>query len=143
MRTSRGPARVPAWLFTVEGYDAPLARIAVGPQELPTPPLQPLEDAGGGTASLFGHSGTPDASAFSVTAGHGSCDGGVAVDVLEGAGTVVLPGWILPGAGVPPGTACDAMMRTQSVPVMLSRPVGDRIVVDAATGAPLERGQVR
>ncbi|WP_328788595.1 MULTISPECIES: hypothetical protein [unclassified Streptomyces] len=31
VRTGRGPARVPAWLFTVEGYDTPLARIAVDP----------------------------------------------------------------------------------------------------------------
>ncbi|MFI1280645.1 hypothetical protein ACH4U5_07715 [Streptomyces sp. NPDC020858] len=143
VRTSRGPARVPAWLFAVEGYDTPLARIAVGPQELPKPPVEPLEGIDGGTASLFGHSGAPDATAFSVTAGHGSCDGGVAVDALEGAGTVVLAGRILPGAELPPGAACDAAMRMQSVPVTLSRPVGGRIVVDAATGAPLERGQGR
>ncbi|MFF4423533.1 hypothetical protein ACFY04_22600 [Streptomyces sp. NPDC001549] len=141
VRTSRSPARVPAWLFTVEGYDTPLIRIAVSPGEVVPPPVLPLEDADGRTARLFGLQGAPEATTVGVTAGHGSCDGGVAVDVLEGVGTVVLSGRILPGAALEPGTACDAMLRTLKVEVVLSRPVGDRIVVDATTGRALEQGQ--
>ncbi|MET9690677.1 hypothetical protein ABZY81_19710 [Streptomyces sp. NPDC006514] len=141
VRTSRGPARVPAWLFTVEGYDTPLARIAVDPGEAVIPPVPPLEDTDGGTARLFGLRGAPDATTMGVTAGHGSCDGGVVVDVLEGAGTVVLFGRTLPGAAPEPGAGCDAMFHALTVEVVLSRPVGDRIVVDAATGRALEHGQ--
>lgn len=141
VRTSRGPARVPAWLFTVEGYDTPLARIAVDPGEAATPPVPPLEDTDGATARLFGFRGAPEATTVGVTAGHGSCDGGVAVDVLEGVGTVVLSGRILPGTALEPGAGCDAMLHTLTVEVVLSRPVGDRIVVDAATGRALEQGR--
>ncbi|MFI8499506.1 hypothetical protein ACIGFK_13555 [Streptomyces sp. NPDC085524] len=144
VRTSRGPARVPAWLFTVGGYDTPLARIAIRPQELPEPPIEPLPTFDGGTAPLFGHSAaSPDVTSFEVTAGHGGCDGGVAVDVLEGADTVVLAGRILPGKDLGPGEGCNAAMYEQSVPVTLTRPLGERLVVDSASGAPLERGTRR
>ncbi|MFJ8018210.1 hypothetical protein [Streptomyces sp. NPDC096339] len=144
VRTSRGPARVPAWLFTIEGYDTPLARIAIRPQELPKPPIEPLHTFDGGTAQLFGHSAaSPDATSFEVTAGHGSCDGGVAVDVLEGADTVVLAGRILPGKELGPGVACDAVMHEQTVPVTLTRPVKERVILDSASGTPLEQGPRR
>ncbi|MFJ3724790.1 hypothetical protein ACIPYQ_19815 [Streptomyces sp. NPDC090045] len=135
VRTSRGPARAPAWLFTVERYETPLVRLAVPPQELPEAPVEPLATFDEGTAPLFVYLGTPDATRLTVQAGHGSCDGGVAVDVLEGADTVVLAGRIV--AGAEPGTACDAAMRMEMVPVALARPLGARLVVDAATGGPL------
>lgn len=116
---------------------------SLNPQgEAATPPVPPLEDADGGTARLFGLRGAPGATTtVGVTAGQGSCDGGVTVDVLEGVGTVVRSGRILPGAALEPGGGCDAMLHTLTVEVALSRPVGDRIVVDAATGRALEHGQ--
>ncbi|MDX3538026.1 hypothetical protein PV721_27485 [Streptomyces sp. MB09-01] len=135
VRTSRGPARVPAWLFTVEGYETPLARLAVTPQELPKVPVEPLGTFDGGTAPLLVYMASPAATELTVQAGHGSCDGGVAVDVLEGADTVVLAGRIV--ADAEPGTSCDAAMRLEMVPVALARPLGARLVIDAATGAPL------
>ncbi|MFE2328870.1 hypothetical protein ACFXD5_34055 [Streptomyces sp. NPDC059385] len=144
VRTSRGPARAPAWLFGVEGYDTPLARIAIRPQELPKPPIEPLRTFDGGTAPLFGHAAaSPDATSFEVTAGHGACDGGVAVDVLEGTDTVVLAGRILPGGKAGRDGACPAMMLEQRVPVTLARPVGERLVLDSESGAPLEKGPRR
>ncbi|MEV7519937.1 hypothetical protein [Streptomyces sp. NPDC091371] len=140
VRTSRGQAQVPAWLFTIEGYDTPLAQIAIRPQELPKPPIEPLGLSGGGTARISGHSaGSPDTASFEVTAGHGSCDGGVAVDVLEGTDTVVLAGRILPGKEPAPGQGCDLAMRMQNVTVTLTRPVGDRILIDSESGAPIEQ----
>ncbi len=39
--TSRGPATVPAWLFTLKGYDEPLKRVALRPSKLPKPPIEP------------------------------------------------------------------------------------------------------
>ncbi|MFD7262244.1 hypothetical protein [Streptomyces sp. NPDC059874] len=141
VRTSRGPARVPAWLFIIEGYDTPLARIAIREQELPKPPIEPLGTFDEGTAPLFGHSAaSPDATSFEVTAGHGACDGGVAVDVLEGTDVVVLAGRILPGEETGPGVACAAVMLEQTVPVTLTRPVGERVVIDSESGAPLQKG---
>src|SRR5690606_7737794 len=44
LRTSRGPAGVPAWLFRVAGLDAPVARVAVAPQAVTEVPLlEPLD----------------------------------------------------------------------------------------------------
>lgn len=110
-----------------------------GGHHRPEPPIAPLDTFDHGTAPLFGHSArSADTASFTVTAGHGSCDAGVAVDVLEGAGTVVLAGRILVRTDLEPGAGCDAMMHVATVPVTLSRPVGDRVLLDAASGAPLE-----
>ncbi|MGW0393072.1 hypothetical protein ACWDYJ_19690 [Streptomyces sp. NPDC003042] len=97
---------------------------------------------GEGTAPLFGDAPPPaDATSFTVSAGHGGCDAGAAVDVLEGEHTVVLAGRVLVRTGLDAGAGCDAMMRMKSVPVTLVRPLGDRLLLDAATGAPLEYGR--
>ncbi|MEU8779545.1 hypothetical protein [Streptomyces sp. NPDC048606] len=144
-RTGRGPAEVPAWLFTVEGYDTPLPRFAVRPEALPKPPIEPLAPFEGGAAPLWGYVAVPPgATSFEVTAGHGACDDGVAVDVLEGADTVVLAGRILPskdprGArGAHGESGCDMSLRRAKVLVTLSRPPGERILLDSLSGAPLE-----
>ncbi|MCX5194182.1 hypothetical protein OOK31_09785 [Streptomyces sp. NBC_00249] len=143
-RTSRGPAEVPAWLFTVEGYDTPLTRLAIRPQELPTAPVAPKGTFDEGTAPLFAHTAAaPGATSFEVTAGHGACDAGVAVDVLEGAATVVLAGRILPREDVRPDAACPLVMLEQTVPVTLTRPLGDRLLLDATTGTPLQPRNTR
>ncbi|WP_404956173.1 hypothetical protein [Streptomyces sp. 147326] len=57
----------------------------------------------------------------------------VAGYVLEGADTVVLAGRIV--ADAQPGTSCDAATRMETVPVTPARPLGARLVIDAATGA--------
>ncbi|QES48076.1 hypothetical protein DEJ50_09885 [Streptomyces venezuelae] len=133
--TSRGPARVPAWLFTLEGYGTPLARVAVGPDRLPAPPIGPASEYAHGSGSLSGHTAaSPEAARFTVIAARGSCEE-VGIEVLEGADTVVL------AAGTRPrgrsGDVCDAALRTEEVPVELSRPLGSRILLDAASGAPV------
>lgn len=143
VRTSRGEARVPAWLFTVEGYDAPLVRVAIRPQDLPKPPVEPIATFDAGTSPLSGYTGgAPEATTLTLSAGHGACDGGVAVEVLEGADTVVLAGRILPGEHGP-DAPCPAVMLHQEVEVTLTRPVGGRVLLDSASGAPLERGGSR
>ncbi|MFE9565214.1 hypothetical protein ACFYM0_29340 [Streptomyces sp. NPDC006487] len=78
--------------------------------------------------------------AFTVDAGHGACDGGVAVEVLEGADTVVRGGRILPGATLRGGEACPAIMLKATVPVTLTRPLGNRVLIDAVSGAALGHG---
>src|SRR5262249_60403015 len=44
MQTTRGPATVPAWLFTVPGLPAPIARVAVSPEAITEspPPLSTM-----------------------------------------------------------------------------------------------------
>ena len=136
--TSRGPATVPAWLFTLEGYDEPLRRAAFKPAKLPKPPI---ERAAGGRSTRDGleelgrlSEVSEDGRSVTVMAYHGSCDDGPVVDALETDGSVVLSA-SSPGGN--PGEICTADLRGERVTVKLDRPLGDRILLDAFMGRPL------
>ncbi|MCW8380639.1 hypothetical protein [Streptomyces justiciae] len=137
--TSRGPATVPAWLFTLDGYDTPLKRVALEPSVLPDSPIEPLENATDDLMELqqlvkVG----PDGRSVTVLAGHGACDDGAAVDVRETAGSVVLSGSIV---GASDGDCTDQLL-LQKVTVELKRKLGDRVLLDAFTGAPVAQRRV-
>ncbi|WP_409236313.1 hypothetical protein [Streptomyces sp. PA5.6] len=132
--TSRGPATVPAWLYTLDGYTAPLKQAAVLPSKSPRPPIGRVRDLPGlpldrlvGTA--------PDGRAVTVIALHGACDDGATVKPLETDGSVVL----LPSVRNrnDDGSLCTSQAEMQRVTVELERPVGDRVVLDALTGRPV------
>ncbi len=134
--TSRGPATVPAWLFTLDGYDTPLKRAAVSPSKLPEPPIKPLGQEVptdvlaplGGLANV-----AQDSRSVTVAATHGSCDNGPAVDALETSDSVVLSASVV---GSKDGN-CPGAKLSEKVTVELDRPVGNRIVLDAFTGRPV------
>ncbi|MBQ1088952.1 hypothetical protein [Streptomyces sp. B93] len=138
LATSRGPATVPAWLFTLKGYDTPMKRVAVAPSALPEPPVAAVRE--------FEHGGlwrlprlvtvAPDGRSLVVAAGHGACDDGPGVDVLETGGSVVLSAHVVGGTG----GECPAVMLEKDVTVRLERPPGERLVLDAVTGRPVPRG---
>ncbi|MCQ8192330.1 hypothetical protein [Streptomyces rugosispiralis] len=138
MATSRGPATVPAWLFSLEGYATPLKRAALGPSRLPQPPIEPTR-AGSphGPAPLKLVEVAGDGRSITVRAGHGSCDDGPAVDVLETGGSVVLSGSVVGAEDGP----CTAELLTEDVTVKLKRPVGDRVLLDELTGRPVPYGE--
>ncbi|MDC2954682.1 hypothetical protein PO587_09430 [Streptomyces gilvifuscus] len=133
--TSRGPATVPAWLFTVEGYDTPLKRVALAPSRPPAPPIRPAakvpSDELWPLARLVNVA--RDGRSLTVIAQHGGCDEGPAVDVLETDGSVVLSASI---TGHKDGI-CTSEMLGEPRTVTLKRPLGDRILLDAFTGRPL------
>ncbi|MGY0065312.1 hypothetical protein ACWZEH_00310 [Streptomyces sp. QTS137] len=134
--TSRGPATVPAWLFTLDGYDSPLKRAAVSPSKLPEPPIKPLgqEVPSDVLAPLGGLTNVAqDSRSVTVVATHGSCDDGPAVDALETSGSVVLSASVV---GSTDGN-CPGKMLSEKVTVKLDRPVGNRIVLGAFTGRPV------
>jgi len=135
LATSRGPETVPAWLFTLEGYDTPLKTVALGPSELPKPPIGPARDLPadelGPLLGLVQAAG--DARSVTVAAGHGGCDDGPAVHVLETADSVVLSASV---AGSDDGP-CTAQLLAEDVTVKLRRPLGDRLLLDAFTGRPV------
>ncbi|MGW1774609.1 hypothetical protein [Streptomyces sp. NPDC002104] len=135
VKTSRGPALVPAWFFDLEGYGEPLVRVALADARPAEPPIGPLDPAAGATSVMDHGPADRTSTEFTVGAGHGACDGGVAVDVLEGTDTVVLGGRILPGKEVAEGGGCPAVLLRATVPVALTRPLGDRVLVDAVSGA--------
>ncbi|MFJ8464446.1 hypothetical protein [Streptomyces swartbergensis] len=134
--TSRGPATVPAWLFTLEGYAAPLKTAAVNPSEVPKSPVAPLgpDVPTDVLAPLGGLTGVAEGGrSVTVVAHHGSCDDGPVVTALETRGSVVLSASVTGTSDGP----CTSDLRGEKVTVKLDRPVGDRVVLDAFTGRPV------
>ncbi|MFF7209694.1 hypothetical protein ACFZAU_04035 [Streptomyces sp. NPDC008238] len=132
--TSRGTARVPAWHFTLDGYDRPLVRAAIGPASLPRAPIATLSEATDPGMPLHGlREVAGDGRSVTVEAGHGACDDGPAVEVLETRDSVVLHGAI---RGAEDGL-CTKQLVIEPVTVRLDRPLGGRILLDAFTGAPV------
>jgi hypothetical protein len=137
--TSRGSAAVSAWLFTLEGYDTPLRRVAVTPSKLPKPPIgQAQQGSVGGLRRVARLAGTAmDGRSITVRATHGACDDGPVVKVLETDESVVL----YASVGGAQGGPCSTEMLEQSVKVQLRQPLGDRILLDALTGRPVPYGE--
>ncbi|CAM5248233.1 hypothetical protein [Streptomyces coeruleorubidus] len=134
--TSRGPATVPAWLFTLEGYATPLKTAAVNPSEVPKSPVAPLgQDVPTDVLAPLGGltKVAEDGRSVTVVAHHGSCDDGPVVTALETRGSVVLSASV---TGTDDGP-CTSDLRGEKVTVKLDRPVGDRVVLDAFTGRPV------
>ncbi|QNP72410.1 hypothetical protein IAG44_25310 [Streptomyces roseirectus] len=125
--TSRGPATVPAWLFTVDGYATPISRAAAVPSKFPgslraSPTPVRFQGSQGSTVT--------------VVVPHGSCDDGVAVDIWETPGSVVLTTRVV---NPQPGP-CTADLAMEPVTVRLTSPLGTRALLDAATGVPVPYG---
>ncbi|MHC3469910.1 hypothetical protein ACYF6T_14450 [Streptomyces sp. 7R007] len=136
--TSRGPATVPAWLFTLRGYDTPLKRVALNPSRQPKAPIGPAaQNPGDPLWPLERLVEVADAGrSVTVLAGHGACDDGAAVDVLETGRSVVLSATVTGGRKGP----CTSELIGQEVTVTLHRPLGERILLDAFTGRPVVTG---
>ncbi|WP_392972698.1 hypothetical protein [Streptomyces sp. LN245] len=132
--TSRGTATVPAWLFTVKGYDTPLKRVAVTPSELPRSPIGPVPKQTDELGPLVGlDTIARDGRTITLRAEHGACDDGPAVEVLEAEGGVVFSASVRGTSDGP----CTSELRVKKVTVKLRHPVGDRILLDAFTGRPV------
>ena len=137
--TSRGPATVPAWLFTLDGYDEPLKRVALRPSKLPKSPIGELGEPPTELTlipQLVEVSG--DGRTVTVLAQHGACDDGLRVRALETDGSVVLSATV---ADVESDLPCIASMESTKVSVELKQPVGDRVLLDASRGRPVPYGE--
>ncbi|MEU6341663.1 hypothetical protein ABZ883_12045 [Streptomyces sp. NPDC046977] len=135
VNTSRGPARVPAWLLTLDGYDTPVRLMAVAspkPPRAPVPSLSPQTVHGVQPLDEI-REVSGDGRTLTVRASHGACDDGPAVDVLETGDSVVLAGGIRGAKDGP----CTMQLLHASVTVHLDRPLGDRLILDAFTGKPV------
>jgi hypothetical protein len=137
--TSRGTASVPAWAFTLKGVSAPVIQAALPPGSYvtpythgtPTENLRPLGTSfvGGGPARV-----SADGQTLTVGLPGSPCDttwGGLDAEV---GGVVVVGGWMHdPDLGQP----CAAVLQLRKVTVQLAAPLGDRVILDAATGQPV------
>lgn len=133
LRTSRGEASVPVWLFTIAGLTEPAARVAVSPSAVhpvPTPSL-PATPHTPGLVSAQDIEAI-DGAKLVYRLGVGSCDYDIRPLVYETADVVVVAGSVRTRAGF-----CTAILMLEPVTVTLAQPVGERPVVDARTGMPL------
>ncbi|MBM0274710.1 hypothetical protein [Micromonospora tarensis] len=133
VRTSRGEAQVPAWLFTVEELATPVVRLAVAPTAVrpvpePTGPAQPLPDDLVAAQDLA----AVDGARLTVRLGVGACDTGSTPLVFERPDVVVVGGRVTRATG-----ECPAVLKLAPVTVTLRTPLGARPVLDVFTGAPL------
>ncbi|SCL35238.1 hypothetical protein GA0074692_4041 [Micromonospora pallida] len=133
LRTSRGEATVPAWLFTVEELAVPVARVAVAPSAVsavpagagPSGPPAPELAAAQNVVSIEG-------AELTWRVGVGACDTGVEPLVAEFDDVVVV------GAGVTRGTGvCTDQLKLEPVSATLKAPLGSRAVLDVVTGSPV------
>ncbi len=133
VRTSRGAATAPAWLFTVAGLPEPIVRVAVAPSAIkaaPTAVLDPPASGGGlvGVQDLTGIDGTR----LTYRLGVGACDENITPLVHETDHAVVLGGRVTRTA-----ETCTEQLVLAPVTVTLRAPLGTRVVLDALTGAGL------
>lgn len=128
VQTTRGPATVPGWLFTVPGLPAPVARVAVSPEgitERPEPALalmsSRLETVVHGPMVVDHVDGATVHFWFDK-----ACDQVVGAVAYETADVVVL------GVQVEPprrGTTCPAVIVPSQISVTLAAPVGHRLLL--------------
>ncbi|WP_281900323.1 hypothetical protein [Micromonospora humidisoli] len=130
VRTSRGVAAVPAWIFTVAELTSPVARLAVAPRAVtaapgPAAPDRPLPDGVAGADQLR----RVDGARLTYAVGLGACDSGPAALVWESDEVVVVGGGVVRGTG-----ECIDLAVFKPVTVTLVAPLGKRPVLDVATG---------
>ncbi|MFF4649074.1 hypothetical protein [Streptomyces sp. NPDC001380] len=134
LATSRGRATVPAWLFTVRGYDRPVVRVATAGNGPALGALPEAEYSGPGREAVeYVAPAAPGDRRLTVGTGHGGCATGWGVRVYETDRVVVVGGWSRDAGG-----PCTSELLVDPVTVALARPLGSRTVLDAVTAAPLE-----
>ncbi|MEU6205087.1 hypothetical protein ABZ814_16065 [Micromonospora musae] len=136
VRTSRGEAQVPAWLFDVEELNSPVARLAVAAHAVTAlpEPVMPPRAAPDGVVGAQNLQTVADAR-ISYQLGVGACDTEITPLVLERDDVVVVGGGVTNTA-----TACTDQLVLHPVEVTLKSPLGTRPVLDVLTGAPLHFG---
>lgn len=138
LRTSRGSAQVPAWLFSVKGLAEPIAHVAVAPEAvkpLPTPSI-PEWDRLVPLVSAENVLAVKD-SMIEYNLGVGACDEAIIGLVWESDRFVVIGGSVQPPG---PAEVCTSQLVMHPVQVPLGKPVADRVILDAITGRPVLLG---
>ncbi|MFD5182322.1 hypothetical protein ACFWMQ_06715 [Streptomyces sp. NPDC058372] len=131
--TSRGPATISAWLFSLEGYETPLKQAAVATSKVPEAPIKPDRSIAGYPLNRIANV-SRDTRSVSVVALHGSCDDGVEVDVLETEASVVLASTVKNSGD---DDKCTKQAKMQRVTVSLKSPLEGRAILDARTARPI------
>jgi len=127
VRSNRGGAKVPAWIFTVAELKAEVARVAVAPDAinpLPSEPAMPPLPPNSGLADAFDLV-KADGTTLTYDLGVGACDYEIQPVFAEFDDVVVVAGTRKASAG-----ACIDLLKLQPVTVTLAKPIGARVVLD-------------
>jgi hypothetical protein len=143
--TSEGAAVVPAWSFTIQALGEGVSEAALPPGSyitensvrMPAENLGPLGNGfvGATEASVL----SADGRTLGMWLANDPCSpaatwGGLVAEVGD---VVVVGGWIHdPHPAAAAGGGCVASGLGQYVTVRLAAPLGDRVILDAATGSP-------
>ena len=134
--TTEGEATVPAWSFRAKGLARPLVVVATGRGVLepPQPPatLPALPPASPGLSSADALADVSEKT-ITVQLGHGACDRDLAGHAVEFPDLVVVGGTFTPPD---PGTMCTMQYLLTPTVLNLAKPLGDRVVIDIASGSP-------
>ncbi|MBB5870199.1 hypothetical protein F4553_003578 [Allocatelliglobosispora scoriae] len=133
LRTSRGIATVPTWVFTVKEDPGLIARVAVDPGAVTPVPEVPLGPGGmpGGLATAQDLIKTTD-TAIDFNLGVGACDSEITPRVQEYDDLIVLGGTVRTS-----GEVCIAILKLHPASVALTKPIGARPIVEVASGRAL------
>jgi hypothetical protein len=128
--TDRGPVKLPAWLFSLPGVSQPIAVIAVAPPaRFAAADAAPL---GGSITANVDASGTAVTVMFTGAAeGDGPCTADYRLDLIEDDAFVEATITETRSGS----HSCQAVGYPREATATLNRPLGGRVLVEAATGA--------
>jgi hypothetical protein len=139
VRTSRGPATVPVWAFTVDGTAVQITRIAIANMVTVVPPPWDPNNAPVGL-SIDSAKGTVDGRDLVVTfigapgpASEG-CGADYTAEAIESDTAIVIVVHEHPNPG---GGACSLVGATRTASVTLASPLGKRTVLEIKQGLPV------
>ncbi|MDP9847035.1 hypothetical protein [Streptosporangium lutulentum] len=131
IQTSRGPAVVPAWQFSVRDVPGTFSRVAIAPTARSSlPPAL-------GAAEVNGYR-PGEGTTVRLEYMSGSCDEPQGVRSFETDDLVVVDLDVETAEG-----ACTAVGLVGTTEVTLAKPLGDRIMLDASSGLPVPYGVER
>ena len=136
--TSRGTATVPAWAFTLQGVSTPVIQAALPPGSYVTQhsshqPAEQLGPLGKGFVGAVAATRAADGRTLTLMLEGSPCDATWGGLVAEAGDVVVVGGWM---HDPHPDAPCAASLVGRTVTVRLAKPLGDRVILDAATGWP-------
>ena len=139
VETSQGPAEAPLWVFTIEGTDVRVTRVAVDPSVTVVPPPYNADHPPEGV-SIDLATGTPGSRKLTVSfigaekPGDAPCGADYTAEAVESDLAVVV---IVIEHANPTATACRDVGKTRTATVTLADPLGERAVLEVRQGLPV------
>jgi hypothetical protein len=142
VETSRGPANAPIWVFSIEGTDVKVTRVAVDESVTVDPPRWNAADPPEGI-SIDSATGTNDSKKLTVSfigavdGANKPCGADYTAEAVESNLAVVVIVHETRNTFAAPGTACDLVGKTRTAKVTLESILGNRAVLEVKQGLPV------